>query len=175
MNKLTEIWYILTGTPYIKQWLYAKGTVVKVKPYKMSEKITNEFGEFKTPKVENMLWRKNCYYMYSDIHECTEARITHKGLKPTFQKYADRIYRVITNKPTEKPDLNKGADVDEFVIMGFTPYELQSYLETNTLIAGAFKAKNSLSELLTPQNMIIGLIAVVALYFGFKMITTGSL
>jgi hypothetical protein len=165
MNKLQKFIHDLTGTPYITIWFIGKGVVTKVKHYKMDEKIENEYGHFKTPMLENLIFKKNVYYGMTNIENCKEMVLVKK---PLTQKIIDKVSK--SKKYTENKI--KEIDIDEFVITGLSPQDLQSYLESQTIASMMKSTKKQKFDINTIVMVIVGLAGA---FIAYKLFLGGGL
>lgn len=164
MHKLTKLVYDLSGTPYIQLWFIGKGIVVKTQYFKMDEKINNEYGHFKTPALDELIFKKNVYHGFKNIDDCESLELTKTSAITNIMNKFKKSKQYTENKIKEIP-------LDQFVINGLSPMELQSYLESQSIVT----MMKSTNKKKLDTNMLVILIVVLGGGFvAYKMLFGGG-
>jgi hypothetical protein len=165
MNKLTKLIYDLSGTPYITIWFIGKGIVTNVKHYKMDEKINTEYGHFKTPSLDKLIFKHNVYYGFKNIDDCETLKLTNSSLVTKIMNKLKKSKDYVENK-------RKEIELDEFVISGLSPMELQSYLESQSITT---MMKSTSKKKMDMNMLVLVIVGAAAAFIGYKMFFGGGL
>jgi hypothetical protein len=174
MRNFKKIYYDLTGTPYLKVWLCGNGNVVKEKNYGMEEEIKNEFGVFEKPDIREAIRFKDKYYVYYDIYNFKQIKLKDVGEKISMEDFNKRIAGDEVFKSKIYNLLYEGAKENlKMIAVKVTPFEIQALTERSSLLAAFNPDKKN--DILSQQNIIYIIIAIVVLYAVYNLLTTGKI